>query len=130
MSDEKHDTDPPPDPLVAILSEQTSAIERLGEVVGAVAREMAHSNRATDALLRQFSEQAGKREAAEVAATKARVANNLTLELIRRQVESIGKRFSIAEQDIDELKVATLTATAPTAKPGTNGTNGNGNGHG
>ena len=109
-----HDTDPPPDPLVAILSELTSAHERLAELVANMARSKAQTMRNTEALIRQFIEHQARLEAGELEAAKARLANNRTLELLVHEVKRIGTRFTDAERDIDELKGALLSLRAPT----------------
>lgn len=113
-------TDPPPDRLVAILSEQTSAVERVVDAAGEIARDVGCVERQINAAIAAFAEQHGNRGAAEISAVQARVKSQQTLDTILHEVRRIGTRQTEDEARIDALEIAVLRS--PAAR------NGNGSG--
>lgn len=113
-------TDPPGDPLVKILSELTSAVERNTELCLSIARLAAANDLEAHLAVREAV------IAASHAATAARAAEaavnvfaeqagmlNANIELLRHEVQRALSRLSGVELELDDNR---LSATPPTHK--------------
>lgn len=112
MSADDTPTDPPTDPVVAILSELTGALDRKLAVLGTVAR-LAHStDNALAGAIHEFAAQHGRREAAELATANELKRLHQSLDILIREVRKIGLRIGPLESEVDAVKADHLTLAA------------------
>jgi len=95
---------PPPDPLVAILSEFASASEKQTEAIGALARQVASVDRAVEGIGRVFAEAHGTHEATLLENGKEMRKIHQSLSMLVREVRNTMARIGPLELEVADLK--------------------------
>lgn len=95
---------PPPDYLVAILSELTSASERMTDALGALARNLERVDHAVEGIGRSFAEAHGTHEATLLENGKEMRKVHQQLGILVGQVRSVIKGLGPLELEVSSLR--------------------------
>jgi len=95
---------PPPDYLIAILSELTSASERMTDALGTLARNMERIDHAVEGIGRVFAEAHGTHEATLLENGKEMRKIHQQLGILVGQVRSVIKGLGPLELEVSDLR--------------------------
>lgn len=95
---------PPPDHLVAILSELTSASERMTDALGTLARNMERVDHAVEGIGRIFAEAHGTHEATLLENGKEMKKIHHQMGLLVGEVRAMLRRIGPLELEVSDLR--------------------------
>jgi len=101
---------PPPDHLVAILSEFAAASEKQTDAIGALARQVASIDRAIEGIGRVFAEAHGTHEATLLENGKEMRKIHQSLSMMVTEVRNAIKRIGPLELEVADLRDDKLQA--------------------